>query len=127
MIFTMRFFALMLLLFVFALPVQAEAPLTATEVENLPFDHSLANTPNVTPVSSTIDMSAEVEHIAAHGEKKAGLPQFDTTTFTSQLFWLAIAFAIMYVYFAKSSLPALSKVIDARRTLLRNDITKQTE
>lgn len=120
----MRFLAFMVLVFFAAMPVWAEAPLTATEVENLPFDNSLANTPNTTLVGNEIDMSQEVEHADSHGAKKEGLPQFDATTFTSQLFWLAIAFAIMYVYFAKSSLPALSKVIDTRKTTVRNDINE---
>ena len=35
---------------------------------------------------------------AAEGQSSAGLPQMDITTFPSQLFWLVITFAILYIF-----------------------------
>lgn len=114
-----RILTLFIVMVLITLPVSAETPLSATEVEQLPFDHSLANIPNTDPISAS-----QIEHAstdAAH-KKKAGLPQFDVTTFSSQLFWLLITFVMLYVYFAKKALPALSSAIDARKTTIKNDI-----
>ncbi len=111
-----------LFLFV-SMPVMAESePLSPTAIEQLPFDHSLANTPNTHAIINTVDTSKEVEHLSDHGEKKAGLPQFDVTTFASQLLWLLIMSVILYVFFAKKALPTISKVMDERRNTIQSDL-----
>jgi F-type H+-transporting ATPase subunit b len=77
------------------------------------------------------DMSAEVEGAGAHhgadahgGEAhgSGGLPQFDVTKFPSQLFWLAVTFAIMYLTFSGKTLPGISSVIENRREHIQNDL-----
>ena len=46
------------------------------------------------------ELHTSTEHAGdAHGAKP-GLPQLDTTTFASQLFWLVISFAVLYVVIA---------------------------
>lgn len=52
----------------------------------------------------------------------AGLPQFDPSWFASQIFWLAIAFAILYLFFAKKTLPDISSVIENRKNHIRSDL-----
>ena len=45
---------------------------------------------------------------AAHGaEPKAGLPQLAVETFAGQLFWLAIAFVLLYVLLAFVVIPRI--------------------
>ena len=56
---------------------------------------------------------------AAHGS--GGLPQFDPTSFSSQVFWLAIAFALMYMIFSRKTLPAISSVLENRREQVKGD------
>ena len=59
----------------------------------------------------------------AHGEEaKGGLPQFEPTWFASQIFWLAIAFAILYIFFAKKTLPDISSVIENRKNHIQSDL-----
>ncbi len=53
---------------------------------------------------------------------KGGLPQFDPTWFVSQLFWLAIAFGVLYVVFAKKTLPNISSVIENRKNHIQSDL-----
>lgn len=111
------------LFLIVSLPVMAEGePLSPTDVEQLPFDHSLANTPNTHAIMDEIDMSEEVEHASHGGAKKEGLPQFDVTTFASQIFWLLIMSVILYVFFAKKALPSLSKIMDERKNLIQSDL-----
>jgi F-type H+-transporting ATPase subunit b len=46
-----------------------------------------------------------------------GLPQMDTSTFASQLFWLFVCFVFLYVVMVKVSLPRVGGTIDARRNM----------
>lgn len=106
----------------FALPVMATSNTDPViEVEVLPFDLTGANEPNTNSLyeGDTV-MQADI-----HSNKKdAGLPQFDTTTFSSQLFWLAITFIVMYFALAKVILPRLSKVMEDRQMTIKSDLEK---
>ena len=47
---------------------------------------------------------ADYEGHGAEHASSGGLPQFDPAWFPSQLFWLAVTFALLYVIFAKKTL-----------------------
>lgn len=49
------------------------------------------------------------------------LPQFNPDTFTSQLFWLAVAFVASYLFFAKKTLPEISGVFAKRHERVASD------
>ncbi len=57
--------------------------------------------------------SAHADHAQAGG---SGLPQFNPEWFPSQLFWLAVVFAIMYWAFSKKILPTIGGVIENRKS-----------
>ena len=65
---------------------------------------------------------SDSEHGAGHHEKSGGLPQLDSTTFPSQIFWLIVVFIIMYFFFAKKSLPEISGTIENRAERIGNDL-----
>ncbi len=67
------------------------------------------------------DKLAEGIHDAEHAPK-GGLPQFDPEWFASQIFWLAICFAILYLIFAKKTLPDISSVIENRKNHIQSDL-----
>jgi F-type H+-transporting ATPase subunit b len=52
----------------------------------------------------------------------AGFPPFDTTTFPSQLFWLTITFAFLFVVLWRVAGPKINGVITARRGAINSDI-----
>jgi F-type H+-transporting ATPase subunit b len=56
---------------------------------------------------------------AEHGS--GGLPQFDPTSFSSQLVWLALVFAVLYLVFSRLSLPKIGKVIETRNDQIATD------
>jgi F-type H+-transporting ATPase subunit b len=69
------------------------------------------------------------EHVdAAHGaghdaeHDSGGLPQLDPTYYPSQLFWLAVTFALLYFAMRVRVLPDLSGVIERRRERIDSDI-----
>ena len=61
---------------------------------------------------------------AAEGQNSAGLPQMDITTFPSQLFWLIITFAILYIFMWRVVIPKLSTTIEERKDKISNDINE---
>lgn len=51
-------------------------------------------------------------------------PPFDATTFSSQLFWLVITFAIFYWLMAKVALPRISGILANRQDRISGDIAE---
>ena len=72
-------------------------------------------------VLPSVVMAAE-DAYSDGAESKGGLPQFDPTWFASQVFWLAISFAVLYVIFAKKTLPDISGVIENRKNHIEADL-----
>jgi F-type H+-transporting ATPase subunit b len=52
----------------------------------------------------------------------AGFPPFKTETFPSQLFWLAVTFAFLFVMLWKAAGPRIHGVISSRRGAINADI-----
>ncbi|WP_435641711.1 F0F1 ATP synthase subunit B family protein [Micavibrio aeruginosavorus] len=72
--------------------------------------------------------AADVAHgaadAAAHGADHGGgggLPQFDPSSFSSQIFWMLLTFAILYLIFARRVLPKISSVIENRNEHVAGD------
>jgi F-type H+-transporting ATPase subunit b len=72
--------------------------------------------------SDTNGNGTGAETYQADGGIAAAFPPFDTTTFTSQLFWLAIAFVILYVLLSKAILPKLGGIIEERKNRIASDL-----
>lgn len=52
------------------------------------------------------------------------MPQFDPTWFASQLFWLAVIFASLYLVMARLVLPRIAEVLDERSERIADDLEK---
>jgi len=65
---------------------------------------------------------AENAHTEVPGGHSGGFPPFQKETFASQLFWLIIAFAILYVLMSKLALPRVGSIIDARKSRIDGDL-----
>ena len=50
------------------------------------------------------------------------MPQLDISTFTPQLFWLAVWFLVLYLLMAKIGLPRIAVALDARRQRRDDDL-----
>lgn len=66
---------------------------------------------------------------AAGGDshESGGLPQLETETFASQVFWLLITFFILYFLSAKIFLPRLGGIIEERRNRIADDFDQAAE
>src|SRR5579872_442206 len=50
------------------------------------------------------------------------MPQLDISTFTPQLFWLAVWFVVLYLLMSRLGLPRIAAAIDARRKRREDDL-----
>jgi F-type H+-transporting ATPase subunit b len=53
---------------------------------------------------------------------KGAFPPFNPATFASQLFWLVIAFVLLYVLMAKVALPRVGGIIENRQKRIADDL-----
>jgi F-type H+-transporting ATPase subunit b len=63
-------------------------------------------------------------HTEVPSGHKGAFPPFDSTTFASQLVWLAITFVVLYVLMAKVALPRVGGIIESRQKRIEGDIAE---
>jgi F-type H+-transporting ATPase subunit b len=66
-------------------------------------------------------MAEQSAHTQAPGGHTS-FPPFQRDTFASQLFWLVIAFGLLYILMARVALPRVGALIDARRAKIDGDL-----
>ena len=59
----------------------------------------------------------------AHHDEVQGLPQLNPSSYSSQIFWLVVAFALMHVVFRFKVIPDVSNIVDRRREQIESDLT----
>lgn len=70
----------------------------------------------------------QTAHPTAHGAEHAaehasgGLPQFDISTFPTQVFWLAIMFVIIYTLVKSVIVPQIGGTMDAREAHINSEL-----
>lgn len=67
-------------------------------------------------------MAAETSTAEVGHEAKGAFPPFDFTTFVPQLFWLAIAFTVLFVSLERLVLPRIASVLRARAQKVAGDL-----
>ena len=68
---------------------------------------------------STTSLGAGLPDGVGHGK---AFPPLDATTFAPQLFWLVIAFVLLYVLLSRKVLPRIGRVLDERRERIDRDL-----
>lgn len=69
--------------------------------------------------------AASMPYVAhASSEGGAGMPQFDSSTFPSQLFWLAVILVAFFIAMRSSALPKIGGALEARRQKIDDDLDK---
>ena len=55
------------------------------------------------------------------------MPQFDFSTFPSQIFWLVITFVALYFALGRTAIPKIAEVLEARQRKIDDDLERATE
>ena len=61
---------------------------------------------------------------AGGGAGSGGLPQLDPTSYPSQVFWLVIAFGLLYWLLAKRALPRVADILETRQDRIAADLDR---
>lgn len=96
-------------------------------LSDMPSGQDVTNAPQAMEQSvPSSDMAPAAEHethaSTQHEGGSAGMPQLDPASFPSQLFWLALCFAVMYVLMSRSVLPRIEDVMTRRRERREGDL-----
>jgi F-type H+-transporting ATPase subunit b len=70
---------------------------------------------------------AEKTHEGKAAEENVGFPQLNAKTYPSQLFWLFVSFALLYVLMSKLALPRVGAVLDARASHKEGDLKRAAQ
>ena len=60
----------------------------------------------------------------ALASSEVGLPQLDFSTYPTQVFWLVVSFAILYLLMSQVAIPRISEVLEGRQERFANDLDK---
>ncbi|OSQ39458.1 hypothetical protein [Thalassospira mesophila] len=52
------------------------------------------------------------------------MPQFDISSFPSQIFWLAVVFVVLYILMSKIALPKVGDVLERRHKTIEDNLGK---
>ena len=63
-------------------------------------------------------------HEGAEGGHKGVFPPLDSKTFPSQLFWLVIFFAALYLLMSRLVLPRIAAILETRRNRIEGDLAR---
>ena len=64
------------------------------------------------------------EGTAHEGGHKGAFPPMDATTFPSQIFWLVIFFALLYLLMSRLALPKMAAVLEKRHKVIEGDLAR---
>ena len=72
------------------------------------------------PAYDTPEAENPVQAAEEHGQ--GGLPQLNIGTYPSQIFWLLVMFAVLYITFSKKILPTIGGVVEGRDSLIKGNL-----
>lgn len=70
------------------------------------------------------EAEATTAEIAAITHGEGGMPQLQFETFSSQIFWMIVTFAFLYLLLSRSLLPRIHTVMEGRQNKISHDIDR---
>lgn len=88
---------------------------------------STTTTTTEAPAGEAPAAEAEAGHTegtAAEGGGHGGFPPMDAHTFPSQIFWLVVFFALLYLLMSRVALPKMGAVLEKRASTIEGDLAR---
>ncbi|MBW3096979.1 F0F1 ATP synthase subunit B [Pseudohoeflea coraliihabitans] len=82
-------------------------------------DGALPDPVDTTPAAGEVQTETGV---ADHGEAHGAFPPFDSSTFASQILWLAITFGLFYLFMNRVIVPRIGGILEHRRDRIAQDL-----
>lgn len=92
-----------------------------SEQQSTPAQVELVDEAVVLEVEATTPVTVTETHQPAHDKV---MPQLDVTTFSSQIFWMVVTFAFLYLLLSRALLPRIHGVMESRQTKINHDIDR---
>jgi F-type H+-transporting ATPase subunit b len=67
---------------------------------------------------------AEHDADTSEGEHGGGMPQLDSESYPSQIFWLIVAFATLFYLLNRKALPRVAEILEARQERIGADLDR---
>ena len=83
-----------------------------------------SNTTTSNDTHATDDTHATTEANGGNGGHSDVFPPFDPASFGSQLLWLALSFAALYILMSKIALPRIGEILEVRRDRIEGDLAE---
>lgn len=64
------------------------------------------------------------EEVGVEPHAGVGMPQLDPTYYASQIFWLVVAFGLLYWLFAKRGVPRVADILETRQDRIAADLDR---
>jgi F-type H+-transporting ATPase subunit b len=94
----------------------------AEETTTAPAAAGTAGEAGHTPAAAGEAVHTETGVPGGGGHETGVFPPFDSTSFPSQLLWLAITFGLFYLLMARVALPRLGAIIETRKNRIDQDL-----
>lgn len=117
---TIRFIAVVLTVLAFS-PVQGHAFIDSSASPEEAVHQVAPQAGDETAQSAHSEHAPEAAG-AAEEHKSGGLPQLDFSTYSPQIFWMAVIFAILFLVMSKKVLPDIGGVVNGRDTMIRGNL-----
>lgn len=75
-------------------------------------------------IAATAAMASFFTSTALAAEGGSAMPQLDFSTYSSQIFWLVISFAVLFILMWKVAIPRVGTVLEAREQKIRADLER---
>jgi F-type H+-transporting ATPase subunit b len=95
-------------------------------IQGTPIPYEAEKKP-VTPAAEAAKPAADKAAEPKEAEENIGFPQLKTATYPSQLFWLFVSFAVLYVLMSKIALPRVGSVLEARQSHKEGDLKRAAQ
>ena len=103
----------------------ASSPVALAETTPAATEGAAASSETVLEKVGEAEAALEEGHAeAGHGGGGAGMPQLESSTYTSQIIWLVITFGVLYWLLRRKALPRVAEILEARQDRIAADLDR---